>query len=63
MKTEEILRYEIEFKEMGDAFGTTLLVYDFPKQYPDSRSQKLQPDEAKENLEKCVGAKHLKSWW
>jgi len=30
MKTEEILHYEKEFKAMGEALGTSLLVFDFP---------------------------------
>ena len=29
MKTEEILRYEEEFKIMEEALGTSLLVFDF----------------------------------
>jgi len=35
MKTEEILRYEAEFKAMQEAFGTCLLIYEFPRQPPD----------------------------
>ena len=31
MKTEELLRYEAEYRVMGEAFGTFLLVFDFPK--------------------------------
>jgi hypothetical protein len=31
MKTEELLRYEAEYRAMGEAFGTFLLVFDFPK--------------------------------
>ncbi len=32
MKTEEILRYESEFKAMQDALGTSFLVFDFPRE-------------------------------
>ena len=31
MKTEDILRYKAEFKAMQEAFGTALLVFDFPR--------------------------------
>jgi len=31
MKTEEILRYESEFKAMQKVLGTSLLVFEFPK--------------------------------
>jgi hypothetical protein len=31
MKTEELLRYEAEYRAMQEAFGTFLLVFDFPK--------------------------------
>ena len=43
MKTEEILRYEAEFKAMQDAFRTPLLVFDFPKgqSCPVDQSMKL----------------------
>lgn len=32
MKTEELLRYEAEFKLMQEALGTTLLVFEFSSQ-------------------------------
>ncbi len=31
MKTEEILLYEAEYEAMSEAFGTHLLVFEFPK--------------------------------
>lgn len=31
MRTEEILRYEAEFKAMQEELGNFLLVFDFPK--------------------------------
>lgn len=31
MKTEELLRYEAEYRAMQEAFRTILLVFDFPK--------------------------------
>ena len=31
MKTEELLRYEAEYRVMGEAFGTLLLEFNFPK--------------------------------
>ena len=34
MKTEEILRYESEFKAMQEVLGTFLLVFEFPKVDP-----------------------------
>ena len=30
MKTEELLRYEAEYRAMQEAFGTFLLVFEFP---------------------------------
>ncbi len=38
MKTEELLRYEAEYRAMQEAFGTFLLVFDFPK--PDEKEKK-----------------------
>jgi hypothetical protein len=32
MRTEELLRYEAEYKAMREALGTDLLVFVFPKQ-------------------------------
>jgi hypothetical protein len=32
MKTEELLHYEAQYKSMQEAFGTHLLVFEFPKQ-------------------------------
>ena len=32
MKTEELIRYEVEYKAMRQALGTYLLVFEFPKQ-------------------------------
>ncbi len=31
MKTEELLRYEAEYRAMQEAFGTFLLLFDFSK--------------------------------
>ncbi len=31
MKTEELIRYEVEYKAMKQALGTSLLVFEFPE--------------------------------
>jgi hypothetical protein len=32
MRTEELLRYEAEYEAMSKALGTSLLMFDFPKE-------------------------------
>ena len=50
MKTEEILRYEAEFKAMEKTFGTFLLVYEFPRQPPNlGESDPNIPEEIKKS--------------
>lgn len=35
MKTEELLRYEAEYRAMQEAFDSFLLVFDYPKNNQD----------------------------
>jgi len=58
MKTEEILRYEAEFKAMEKTFGTFLLVYEFPRQPPNLGETNPNIPEEIKKIRSCVGAKH-----
>jgi hypothetical protein len=53
MKTEDILRYEAEFKAMQEAFGTSMLVFEFPGQSPISKKLK-QSSTMKKKIMRCV---------
>jgi cobyric acid synthase len=51
MKTEEILRYEEEFKVMEEALGTSLLVFGFPGGYSIFGDQIVDANEKRERRE------------
>jgi hypothetical protein len=56
MKTEEILRYEAEFKAMQEALGTALLVFDFPRQRSNPRDQVVDSSRPRNRRGECVKA-------
>lgn len=58
MKTEELLRYEAEFKAMQEVFASHLLVFDYPGQLLDHRQRLKDGPAAKEDKQED----HSEGW-